>query len=145
MKTLTIDRSGDDAIVDETLIGGAGGEATANIVIEEDAEGDPKKTKLPTRAVRNDNGSVTLPLVKAVGFTVKSSTGSRREEVKELTFHELTGADLRIMAQQSEDMKPVVAFARSTRIATNRMAVIFDQLGSRDVKAGGDIISFLSE
>lgn len=145
MNTLTIDRSGDGPIVDEMQNGAPSTEATANVVLEEDAEGDAKKTKLPTRAVRNDDGSVTLPLVKAVGFTVKSSTGSRREEVKELTFHELNGADLRIMAQQSEDMKPVVAFARSTRIATNRMSVIFDQLGSRDVKAGGDIISFLSE
>jgi len=115
-----------------------------SLVIEEDGA-EAKRTKLPERAVRNDDGSVTLPLIKKVGFTVKSSTGSRREEVAELTFHELGGADLRIMAQASDDMKPVVAFARATRIATNRMIVIFDQMGSRDIKAGGDIISFLSE
>lgn len=132
-------------IEDEADDDRAASAAAGNVIVDDDA-GEAKKTKLPARAIRNDDGTISLPLLKTVGYTVKSGNGStRREEVKELVFHDLNGADLRIMAQQSDDMKPVVAFARSTRIPTNRMTVIFDQLGSRDIKAGGDIISFLGE
>lgn len=117
------------------------------VLIEDEAEGEVKQKKLPARAIRNDDGTVTLPLLKPVTIGFKSSTTAkvRQETTSELTFHELTGADLRIVMQQTPDMQPVALLARSARIAINRMTPLFDRMAQRDISAATDIVSFLSE
>ncbi len=130
------------AIVDETEGSAIG--VTGGIVVDE--EDVSQKTPLPARAIRNEDGTVTLPLSRAVTYEVKTGSGrNQTEQVSELTFHELTGADLRAIAQASEAQQSVVALARTSRISVPRMNVIFDQLPARDVKAASEIISFLSE
>jgi hypothetical protein len=137
----------DDAVVDETETetSGASGAALDAAVVVEDGVEDEKKATLPKRAIRNDDGTISLPLTEPVHYKVRTARGEESVTLDRLTFHPLYGADLRIMAQQSDENKGPVAFARATRISTPRMKVIFDKLRERDVKAGGDIITFLAE
>lgn len=116
-------------------------------VIEEGGEeAASKAAKLPARAVRNDDGSYTLPLLKPVELKIKKSgVVIRTENVDELRLRELTGADMRIILQASADMQPVTTLARAADIATQRMVVIFDNMGARDIAAATAIVSFLSE
>ncbi len=149
MKPATIDMTA-DAVVDETETGaGSAGTVATGVagdgVVIEDEEGEPKKAKLPERAVRNDDGSITLPLLKSVTLTIKNATGTRQETVRELVFHEMAGIDLRLIAQAASDMQTVVAMARATRIPSPRMNVLFDKMLGRDVTAAAAVISFLQE
>lgn len=146
MKTVTVDDTVD--LIDETdrERPTSAGALAAAVVIEGDESGEAKQATLPERALRNDDGSITLPLLKPVTLTIRSSSGAvREEEVRELTFHELNGADLRIIAQASEQMQSIVTFARGTRMATNRMTPLFERMVARDIKAGTAVLSFLSE
>lgn len=151
-KNVTIDE-GDDVAIDETVIdetkagtsSRARASTPADVVDEDEADDEPKKAKLPARAIANEDGTITLPLSEPVSYGIKTSSGIRRETLDALVFHPLYGADLRIMAQASDEMKGPVALARATRTATNRMVVIFDKMRERDVKAATDIITFLAE
>jgi hypothetical protein len=146
VKTVTVDDTVD--LIDETdrERPTSAGALAAAVVIEGDESGEAKQATLPERALRNDDGSITLPLLKPVTLTIRSSSGAvREEEVRELTFHELNGADLRIIAQASEQMQSIVTFARGTRMATNRMTPLFERMVARDIKAGTAVLSFLSE
>lgn len=127
---------------DETS-GAAAATAGAAVVIEDGSE--EKAAKLPARAVRNDDGTVTLPLLAPVTLTVKTGRGASEEVYSELTFHELTGRDLRQIAQAKADMQTVVALACATRISVPRMNAMFDLLKQKDVTAAAAVISFLSE
>lgn len=147
MKPATIDMT---AIVDETETGadGAGAVASGGAgdgVVIEDEQGEPKKAKLPERAVRNDDGTITLPLLKPVTLTIKNATGTRQETIRELVFHEMEGIDLRLIAQAAPDMQTIVAMARATRTPSPRMNVLFDKMLGRDVTAAAAVISFLQE
>lgn len=121
----------------------------AAVVVVEDENGDgSSRPELPARATVNDDGSVTLALVKPVVLRIKSSAGGkeREETYRELVFHELTGLDLRLAAQETDDMKrTIVTMARATRMPTVRMNVLFDRLAQRDVKGATDIISYFQE
>lgn len=130
-------------IEDETL-------ETANavlpeaVVIETEDGEDLGKAELPDRATLNDDGSVTLKLVKAVTLRIKTGAGKERDEVYDaLTFHELTGLDIRLASQESDEIKRTIVFlARATRMSTARMNVLFDRLSSRDVKGATDVVSY---
>lgn len=119
------------------------------VVVVEGENGDELGGgELPARAVLNDDGSVTLALVKPIVLRIKSSAnGKEREETyRELVFHELTGLDLRLAAQESDDMKrTIVTMARATRMTTIRMNVLFDRLAQRDVKGATDVIAYFQE
>ncbi|WNJ89171.1 hypothetical protein [Bosea sp. 685] len=148
MKTLTVDLTDDDVIVDETSSsadGAASTNATIGDVVDETEDETSKKAKLPARAHRNEDGSITLPLLGTVTLTIKNAAGTRQETIKELTFHEMTGLDMRLIAQASPDMQTVVALARATRIPSPRMNVLFDKMKGRDVTAAAAVISFLQE
>lgn len=152
MKRTLIDMTGGDGdvVVDETEAGGvvtseagAGGAATDAVVIEDEAE--DKKAKLPPQALRNADGTITLPLKRPVTLTIKNATGERKETVTELTFHEMSGIDLRLIAQAAPDMQTIVTMARATRMPTHRMSVLFDRMLGRDVTAAVAVVSFLQE
>lgn len=136
-QTLVIDDSEDEAV------GGPAAAVGAAIVIEDGSE--EKAAKLPARAVRNEDGSVTLTLSAPVSLTVKTARGSSEEVYAELTFHELTGKDLRQIAQAKAEMQTVVALACASRISSARMNALFDQLKAKDVTAAAAVISFLQE
>lgn len=123
-------------IVDEL----AGVTAAAGVVDEDADLGD-----LPKRAVRNGDGSVTLTLRFPVTITIRSAQhGSRQETYPALTFHRLTGADLRAIHAASEAAKEAVALARSTRIREQLMAGIYDLADAADLADASTVItSFL--
>lgn len=132
----------------EELAGAAASPDTPVVVVEGENGDELGGGELPARAVLNDDGSVTLALVKPIVLRIKSSTnGKEREETyRELVFHELTGLDLRLAAQESDDMKrTIVTMARATRMTTVRMNVLFDRLAQRDVKGATDIIAYFQE
>ncbi len=136
-QTIVIDESEDEPAGATTAAAGAA------VVVEDGSE--EKATKLPARAVPNGDGTVTLALLAPVTLTVKTGRGSSEEVYAELTFHELTGRDLRQIAQAKADMQTVVALACATRISVARMNALFDLLKQKDVTAAAAVISFLSE
>lgn len=115
----------------------------AAVIVDDDAE--EKKTKLPARAIRNDDGTITLPLLAAVTLTVKNARGTKEESYSDLVFHEMTGLDLRLISQAPAEKQTIVAMARATRISTQRMDALFDRLKAKDVTAAAAVISFLQE
>lgn len=133
-----------DGEVEETDIGAV---VQGPAVIEEDVEEAPvKAAKLPARAVRNDDGSYTLPLLKPVELKImKGGSLVRTERVAELRLRELNGADMRMVMQASAEMQAVTTLARAADIPTQKMTVIFDRMGARDIAAATAIVSFLSE
>ena len=146
---LRIDPHGaeDDAVViDEQDEAQENAAAAVVVVDDEDADAAPKKAVLPTAAVQNDDGTVTLTLSRPVKFTVKRSTGKSSEEVyKTLTFHELTGLDRRVVAQAPEGQQEAMLIGRATKISAARMGAIIDLLPLRDIKRIEQVITFLTE
>lgn len=109
-------------------------------IVDEDAELD-EADRLPKHAVRNADGSVTLPLHYPVSFRSKKNDKIREQVFKQLVFHRLTGADQRAIAATSNDMQGVVAFARSTRLSTPVMNGLFDKMDAADLTAGGKVLN----
>lgn len=115
-------------------------------IVDEGADDASKKAKLPERAIRSEDGSITLPLLRPVEIKfTKNGQVTRSETVESLRLRELNGADMRIVLQASSDMQPVVTLARAADMTTQKMTVIFDRLGARDIAAATAIVSFLSE
>ncbi len=134
--TIVIDDSEDEATGTPVVTGAA-------VVIDDGSE--EKAAKLPARAVRNEDGSITLTLSAPVSLTVKTGRGSSEEVYADLTFHEMTGRDLRQIAQAKAEMQTIVALACATKISVARMNGLFDQLKAKDVTAAAAVISFLQE
>lgn len=145
MKPTTIDMTA-EAVVDETEVAAAdAGAISASDAVVVEEEDEDKKAKLPPQAIRNADGSITLALKRPVTLTIRNATGERKETVKDLTFHEMSGLDMRLIAQATPDMQTVVALARATQMPVHRMNVLFDKMLGRDVTAAAAVISFLQE
>jgi hypothetical protein len=115
-------------IVDETGVA----------IVDEDAD---LQGSLPARAIRNGDGSITLPLLFPVTLTVRSAQrGTRSEAYASLTLHPLVGADLRAVQAASKESQPVVMLARSARIREGVMNVLFDKMAGRDINDASDIV-----
>ena len=113
-------------------------------VVVEDEE--PGKKGLPARAVLNADGTVTLQLVKPVVLTISKGGQERSETFAELTFRELTGADLRVVAQEKDDMRrTIMTLARATGTSSVVMNVLFDRMAQRDVAGATEVISYFQE
>ncbi|MFC5423587.1 hypothetical protein ACFPOB_29020 [Bosea eneae] len=144
MSKLSISQRAPDAIVEED-----DGEQPARgpaVVVESDDDGEPKAGQLPARATLNDDGSVTLALVKPVTLTIRKGDSEKQETYAELTFRELTGADLRLVAQEKDEMKrTILTLARATGMTSIRMNVLFDRLAQRDVGGATAVIAYFQE
>lgn len=119
--------------------------APAGSVVVDDDAATSKKVALPERAIRNDDGTITLPLIKPVTLTIKNAGGQREETYDALTFREMTGLNLRMIAQAPPEKQTVVALAQATGIKQHRMDPLFDNMLARDVTAAAAVISFLQE
>lgn len=122
-------------IDDEPAAGAAGvvvdDEGGAAAIVDEDEDG---VVKLPARATRNADGSITLRMRDPKTIQVRSATkGVRSEEYKSLTFHRLAGADLRAITSASAEAQPAVMLARSARIREPIMAALFDLMDGADI------------
>lgn len=119
--------------------------SVAATVVVDDEAAESKKATLPARAVRNDDGSITLPLIEPVKLTIKTAAGQREETYDALTFREMRGINLRLIAQAPPEKQTVVALAQATGIKQHRMDPLFDNMLARDVTAAAAVISFLQE
>lgn len=111
-------------------------------VIDEDAN---PLDKLPRHAVKNKDGSVTLPLYEEVTLRTRKNGKVRERVFKDLTFHRLVGADQRAIAAAEDKDMAVVSFARATRMNQAVMNALFDRLDAADIKNAGQVLNhFLS-
>lgn len=142
MTKLSISRKGaPDAVVEEDESDELQ-PATTGVVVE-DEEAEEPKAKLPKRAVVNEDGSVTLPLVEKATIIIRKDGKDRQEAYTELTFHRLKGIDLRLVTQEPTEMKrTIMALARSTRMSSGRMNALFDNLDQRDVEGATEVIAY---
>jgi len=135
------DATGPAAIVDEDRPIQAGNTVDADIVDEDMNPLD----KLPEDAIKNTDGSVTLPLLFPVTIRSKKDGKIREKTYADLTFHRLVGADQRAIASAKDEDMAVVSFARSTRINQAVMNALFDRMDAADITRAGRVINhFLS-
>jgi hypothetical protein len=107
-------------------------------VVDEDL--DPAD-RLPKKARKNADGSVTLALLYPRKVISKKDGKVREREFAEIVMHRLTGADQRVIAGVSDDLTAVIAFARSTRLPQAVMNVLFDKLDAADINAMGQVLN----
>lgn len=116
----------------------APGEVAGSVVVDEAPaaviDEDTDQAALPERAVRNADGSVTLPLLFPVSLQIRSANGSvRSERYAELVLCRLTGADLRAIALASKESAGAVMLARSARLRQPIMNALFDRADGGDL------------
>lgn len=114
------------------------------VVVDEDAA---LGGELPARAIRNPNGTITLPLRKPVTLTIRNSRGGERAETyEELILRDLTGADFRAIQAASPAAQGVVTLARATGIREAVMNALYDRMTGADiVDAAACAMSFLPD
>jgi len=129
----------DDDIVNDDIVDEA-------VVVDAEIVDEMPGDKLPKGASRNDDGSVTLTLIKPVDVQIRDQSGKVRTDTYDsLTFHHLTGADLRAIRAAKAGDENIVAFARATRISEAVMNRLFDKMHIADINAGGEVMaSFLT-
>ncbi|WP_319519634.1 hypothetical protein [uncultured Martelella sp.] len=141
-----IDLDEDDAVVDDTEVVETDAQTEAfadDDIVDEDAT-DPLD-KLPPHAIRNDDGTITLPLYETVRIKVRASGKVREKVYESLTFHRLTGLDTRVIGEAPENMQNIVTFARSCRLNQAVMNAVWDKLDASDIANGGRVLNhFLS-
>ncbi len=97
--------------------------------------------KLPDIAVRNANGTVTLPLLYPVTIRSQKDGKIREKEYAELTFHRLTGKDQRAIATASDETQGMVSFSQSTKINQAVMNALWDKMDLGDIANGGKVLN----
>lgn len=127
----------DAGIVDEDAALPAGDLLDGDIV---DEDLDPED-RLPQRAVRNRDGSVTLPLLYPQTITSRKDGKIRERVFGELVFHRLTGADQRAIAAAGEADMAVVAIGQSTKVNQAVMNKLYDKMDAADITAAGQVLN----
>ncbi|MBB2685139.1 UNVERIFIED_ORG: hypothetical protein GGD47_002727 [Rhizobium etli] len=98
--------------------------------------------RLPEDAVRNSDGSVTLPLHYSVTLRTKKDGAVKERVFAELIFHRLNGADQRAIAAAGDEHQIAVSFARSTRNNQAVMNALYDKMDLSDIARAGRVINF---
>lgn len=112
---------------------------TDSDVIDEDVN---PLDRLPEDAVRNSDGSVTLPLCYSVTLRTKKDDKIKERVFAELIFHRLNGADQRAIGAVSDEHQIAVSFARSTRLNQAIMNALYDKMDLSDIARAGRVINF---
>lgn len=127
----------------ETIILGKPNTASENIVNEDTPE-IPDDEKIPERAVLNDDGSWTLPLLYPRSIKVSKGGVVTEVEYTELRFYRLTGADMRTILAASKETGDRVLMERSCRISSARMRALYEIMDAEDIADAQKIcVSFL--
>lgn len=108
-------------------------------VIDEDTN---PLDRLPEDAVRNTDGSVTLPLHFRVTLRTKKNGEIKERTFDELVFHRLNGANLRAIAAASDEHQIAVSFACATRLNQAVMNALFDKMDQFDIARAGRVLNF---
>lgn len=141
--TLTIDLDEDagrtpDAVVDLDQPVAIGGKPDGDVIDEDTNPLD----RLPEDAVRNSDGSVTLPLHYSVTLRTKKDGAVKERVFAQLIFHRLNGADQRAIAAAGDEHQIAVSFARSTRNNQAIMNALYDKMDLSDIARAGRVINF---
>ncbi|MDL2401250.1 phage tail assembly protein [Rhizobium mayense] len=107
-------------------------------IIDEDE--DPRDA-LPDDAIKNRDGSVTIPLHYPVKLRTRKDGVVAEKDYSELTLHRLTGKDQKVIAGSRDGDTIVVAFARATRINQAVMNGIFDNMDAADIARCGQVLN----
>lgn len=100
---------------------------------EEETETDA----LNPRIRRNDDGTVTLTLIHPVSVIYKRDGSERKDTIRELTFHRVTGADMRAVSSFTNDQERGIRLM--CRLANIPVAV-FDRLDGADIDGCSEVI-----
>jgi hypothetical protein len=115
-------------------------DAPPDDVVRED---EAAASGLPKRAVLNPDGTVALPLRYPVTLRVQRGGETLREDVHEaITFHRMTGADLRAITAASGDAGVAVAVARSSRLSLPVAMKLFDRMDAADAADAAAVAGF---
>jgi Phage tail assembly chaperone proteins, E, or 41 or 14 len=87
---------------------------------------------------QNDDGTLTYRLRFPVSVKYRQGSQERQENITELTFRRVTGADLRAIGKFKDDMDIMTTLF--TRLS-NTNPVIFDQLDAEDIERATKAIS----
>jgi hypothetical protein len=104
-------------------------------------EGEDDTQGLPKAATEQGDGTVLLRLAQPVRLKFKRGGVVREEAFEALTFHRLTGADMRVIAQAERGMVDVTAIARSTRMDLGRMNALYDRMDAADTVSCGRVVA----
>lgn len=126
-----------DTVVDEDGPVAAAAAEDADVV---DEDADPRD-RLPGHAVKNKDGSITLPLKYPQDLQIRKNGKVRTDTYTHLVFHRLNGGDQRAIAAAKEEDWGVVAFARSTRLSGAVMNALYDKMDGADIAAGGQVLN----
>lgn len=137
--TLKVDLDEDEAVATGVAKAVAGQAVAARPdIVDEDA--DPRD-KLPDRAIQNDDGSVTLPLLYPQTLVRKKDNKTSEERFESLTFHRLRGADQQRIASTSDEKQAAVAFSCSTRLSQVVMDKLYEKLDLEDISDAGRVLN----
>ncbi|TCT35372.1 hypothetical protein [Martelella mediterranea] len=143
---LAIDLDEDDAVIEDAEVVEAEEQTEGfhdDDIVDEDAT-DPLD-KLPSHAIRNEDGTITLPLYETVRIKVRASGKVKEKVFESLTFHRLNGLDTRVIGEAPDNMQNIVTFARSCRLSQAVMNAVWDKLDASDIANGGRVLNhFLS-
>lgn len=107
-------------------------------IVDEDL--DPLD-RLPKEAVRNLDGSVTLPLSFPVTLKTRKKGQIKEREFKELKFNRMNGAALRAVGAAPDQHQTTVALAQSTGINQAVMNALYDKMMDYDIGNSGRVIN----
>jgi len=107
-------------------------------IIDEDL--DPLD-RLPKEAVRNLDGSVTLPLSFPVTLKTRKNGNIKERTFKELKFNRMNGAALRAVGAAPDQHQTTVALAQSTGINQAVMNALYDKMMDYDIGNSGRVIN----
>lgn len=103
---------------------------------------------LPERAAVQEDGSIRLPLLRLVTLAYRNNHSDqvRTEELAELHFRRMNGADIRAIEAASKGNSAImVTLARASRIPEAKFAKIFDRMDAADISdAGACVERFLA-
>lgn len=108
------------------------------VELTEDADG---AEGLPKTATEQEDGTVLLRLAHPVRLKFKRGGVVREEAFEELTFHRLTGADMRAIAEAQRGLVDVTAIARSTRMDQGKLNALYDRMDAADAVNCGRVVA----
>lgn len=105
--------------------------------------GDDDPEGLPPHAKAQEGGTILLPLRHPVTLRYRTpkSERVREEQIAELVFHRLTGADMRAITAVSQDAMAPVSIARSCRIPEAKFHPIYDRMDAEDVTYASRVVA----
>jgi hypothetical protein len=125
---------------DVVVIGELPGEGAVDgaVTIEENDE-----NPLPRRAARNDDGTVTLPLLYPVTLEWKKqgAATSTKDSYDSLTMRRLTGKDMMTMGAAARDKVASIGIALSAGIKPHIFQHVFERMDGADIKAASDVLN----